>query len=103
MHEAIKQAIGFEGLANCESCPHIEDVSDGWEYGQGPYYVCSKPGKQHMGNLRGFPFKTEQKCWSPQFWISKFTDMIEHGEDEEREAAREAYYKALEAAGEDAK
>ncbi len=52
----------FEGkpvLASCEHCAHCEDASDGWEYGS-PWYVCDK--KPHMSNLKGFPFKTSQKC-----------------------------------------
>ena len=52
----------FEGkpiLASCENCTHLTDVSDGPEYGL-PWYVCD--GKAHMGNLKGFPFRTPQKC-----------------------------------------
>ena len=54
----------FEGkpvLASCENCSHCSDLSDGYEYG-GPFYGCEKVGKKHMGNLKGFPFKTPQKC-----------------------------------------
>jgi len=52
----------FEGepvIASCENCTHCEDVSDGWEYGP-PCFDCNK--KPHMSNLKGFPFKTSQKC-----------------------------------------
>lgn len=54
----------FEGkpiLASCINCAHKEDVSDGPEYG-GPFYACTKPGKEHMTNLKGFPFKAPQNC-----------------------------------------
>jgi hypothetical protein len=52
----------FEGkpvIASCVNCQHCEDVSDGPEYG-GPFYACDE--KPHMSNLKGFPFKTPQKC-----------------------------------------
>lgn len=98
MHEAIKQAIGFDGLANCENCPYIEDVSDGWEYGQGPWWICGKKGRQHVSNLKSFPFKAEQKCWEPDFWRSRFPDMIKNGEDEDVGVACTAYREALQAA-----
>ena len=48
-------------LASCKNCCHCEDVSDGPEYGS-PFYACTKEGKEHMSNLKGFPFKTTQKC-----------------------------------------
>lgn len=54
----------FEGkpvLASCEHCAHLSDQSDGPEYGPS-WYACEKPGKEHMNNLKGFPFKTPQKC-----------------------------------------
>ena len=53
-------------IANCNNCRHIDDVGDGWEYGMPPWWVCEKPGKQHMSNLKGYPFKTKQKCWEPR-------------------------------------
>ncbi|TDF41945.1 hypothetical protein EYS14_03620 [Alteromonadaceae bacterium M269] len=72
MSEYAKQCIGvpegylpdFEGkpiLASCKNCKYYEDVSDGPEYG-GPYYSCTKEGKEHMANLIHWPFKTPQKC-----------------------------------------
>lgn len=54
----------FDGepiLASCENCTHRSDESDGPEYGPS-YYACSKKGKEHMSNLKGYPFKTAQKC-----------------------------------------
>lgn len=54
----------FEGdpvLASCENCAHCIDQSDGPEYGPA-FYGCEKEGKEHMSNLKGFPFKTAQKC-----------------------------------------
>jgi hypothetical protein len=54
----------FEGkpvLASCNNCAYKEDVSDGPEYG-GPYYACTKEGKEHMYHLKYWPFKTSQTC-----------------------------------------
>lgn len=82
MHDKMKEVTGITD-ASCQTCPYIDDVSDGWEYGQEPYYVCSHPKHKHKSNLKGFPFKTDQICWVPQFWASKFSGMIRTGEDEE--------------------
>lgn len=54
----------FEGkpvLASCENCMYCMDQSDGPEYGL-PWYACENESKSHMSNLKGFPFKTPQKC-----------------------------------------
>jgi hypothetical protein len=59
----------FEGnpvLASCQNCAHCRDQSDGPEYGAS-FYGCEKNGKQHMSNLKGFPFKTPQKCCDLHF------------------------------------
>lgn len=59
----------FEGkpvLASCTHCWHCADMSDGPEYG-GPWYACTKEGKEHMSNLKSFPFKTPQKCCDLHF------------------------------------
>lgn len=57
----------FDGkpvLASCQNCAHRFDDSDGWEYGP-PAYNCEE--KPHMANLKGFPFKTAQKCCELHF------------------------------------
>jgi len=54
----------FDGkpiLASCGNCAHCSDMSDGPEYGPS-WYACVKPGREFMSNLKGFPFKTPQKC-----------------------------------------
>jgi len=51
-------------IASCVHCNHCEDDSDGWEYGPA-FYICNK--KPHMSNLKGFPFKTSQKCCELHF------------------------------------
>ncbi len=61
-------------LASCANCNHCHDQSDGYEYGP-PWYACEKPGKEHMSNLKGFPFKTAQKCCELHF--SHFVDWDE--------------------------
>lgn len=53
-------------LASCTNCNHCHDQSDGPEYGHS-WYGCEKPGKEHMSNLRGFPFETPQKCCELHF------------------------------------
>lgn len=50
----------------CENCDGLYDDSDGPEYGP-PSYRCQL--KPHMENLRGFPFKTPQKCFEPHWAI----------------------------------
>lgn len=60
---------GFDGkpvLASCGNCAHCSDLSDGPEYGPS-FYGCEKPGREHMSNLKGFPFKTSQKCCELSF------------------------------------
>lgn len=57
----------FEGkpvIASCKSCAHCFDDSDGWEYGP-PFYSCEK--RPRMANLKGFPFKSSQKCCELHF------------------------------------
>ena len=81
MHDEIKMATGIE-TANCDTCLHIGSEDDG-NY---PEYSVSLPvcrKHEHYSNLKSFPFKTEQKCWEPNFWHSKFPDMIKIGEHEE--------------------
>lgn len=56
----------FEGkpvLASCVHCTYCTDESDGPEYGP-LWSACKKEGKKHMSNLKGFPFRTAQKCCS---------------------------------------
>ena len=81
MHEAVKQATGIE-IANCETCMWLGDGGDGLEYNSS-FPICENSKRKGADNLKSFPFKAEQKCWVPHFWISKFPAMIKHGEDEE--------------------
>lgn len=95
MHEQIKRAVGITD-ASCNTCIHIDDVGDGYEYG-GSSYVCDKPGRMHVSNLKGFPFQTDQECWVPNFWHSKFADRIKTGEDEEVKALMKQFRDKIEA------
>jgi len=81
MHEAIKKATGIK-KANCHSCAYLSSESCGGE----PEYsvswpICSKKGHERYEHLKPFPFKTEQKCWKPEFWASKFADDIDGSHD----------------------
>lgn len=60
-HSYLPDYEGKPVLASCMNCAHNQDVSDGPEYG-GPYYACTKEGKEHMSYLKHWPFKTPQKC-----------------------------------------
>ena len=53
-------AAGKEIAETCENCEGLYDDSDGPEYGP-PCPRCNR--KPHMENLKGFPFKTPQKCF----------------------------------------
>ena len=56
----------FDGepiLASCQHCAYCIDQSDGPEYGES-WYACEKEGREFMSNLKGFPFRTPQKCCS---------------------------------------
>ncbi len=81
--EAIKQAAGIQD-ASCRTCARLGADDDGNypEYCVS-WHICTKPGRSHVTNLKSFPFKTDQKCWEPEFWQSKYADMIKTGEDEE--------------------
>jgi len=51
--------------ATCENCEGLFDDSDGPEYGP-PWMRCRR--KPHMENLRGFPFRTPQRCFEIAWW-----------------------------------
>jgi len=93
MHDKIKKATGVN-IANCGTCVYNGNEDDG-NY---PEYAISWPfcnKFERYQYLKPFPFKTEQKCWEPSFWASKFTDMIKSGKDEEVDAAYEAFHRVI--------
>ena len=93
MHEAIKQATGIE-TANCETCHFLGDGGDGLEYNSS-FPICENPKRKGADNLITFPFKAEQKCWSPHFWCSKFSKMIKTGDDKEVDQAFSCFFTAI--------
>lgn len=77
----LKLAIGIE-KANCQTCGHLGSESPGSDDPLEPSWpVCSKIDS--YSNLKSFPFKKEMKCWSPDFWQSKFPEMIKSASDKE--------------------
>jgi len=87
-------AVGLMGLlaslrastgiscSNCSTCAYQGRDSDGGE----PEYSISWPVCEKFGQyqyLKSFPFKKEMACWEPEFWLSKFTDQITTGADQE--------------------
>lgn len=92
MHDEIKAVVGID-VANCSTCAQLSEDGDGYEY-NGTWPVCIK--YERMENLNSFPFKKEMKCWEPEFWASKFPEMIKHGEHNEILAAIDAFREACE-------
>ncbi len=88
MHDELKERVGIS-CANCSTGMHLGSDDCGGE----PEYsvswpVCNKFDRYQY--LKPFPFKTEQKCWEPDFWASKFTNTI-NGTDESVNAAIDAF------------
>lgn len=93
MHDKIKTAVGIE-KANCETCLHLSNDCDGGE----PEYsiswdICDEFPNYH--NLKSFPFKTEMKCWRPDFWASSFPGFIKTGSHKEVMDALRLYNTAI--------
>ena len=79
MHELVKKSVGIE-CANCSTCAYLGSEDDGnYPEFAVSWPVCELHDKYQY--LKPFPFKTEQKCWTPNFWHSKFTVLID-GTDE---------------------
>lgn len=89
--DAIKERMGIE-IANCSTCESLGSDGDGYEY-NGTWPVCNIHSQ--LSNLKSFPFKKEMKCWSPNFWHSKFAEMLKNGTDDEMAAASNAFRAAL--------
>jgi len=85
MHEAMKERVGIE-CANCKSCAYLGYEEDGgYPESNISWPSCEKFERYQY--LKPFPFKTEQKCWEPEFWYSKFADEIKTREDTEVNSA----------------
>ena len=85
----MKKITGIK-TASCETCVYLSSEDDGnfAEFAIS-WSVCRK--NKNMENLKGFPFKSDVKCWEPEFWHSNFTDMIKTGSDAEVHAALDAF------------
>lgn len=95
MHDEMKAAMGIQ-CANCETCAYLGNESDGGEPECSVSWpVCEK--FERYEHLKPFPFKTEQKCWEPDFWVSKFTDNID-GSDASVDRALNAFVIACDSA-----
>jgi len=86
--EELKKAVGIE-KANCMMCKHLDSDPGGGEMQSEHWVSCRK--REHCSNLKSFPFKKEMECWEPEFWKSKFAEMIEEGTDKEVESAIEKF------------
>ena len=87
----LKEALGIEN-ANCSTCTQMDDVDGGVDHSSCSCLVCSI--NDGYGNLKSFPFKKEMKCWEPEFWNSKFTNIIKNGTDIEVATAHDSFKKA---------
>jgi hypothetical protein len=87
----LKTLMGIE-KGNCETCSHLGSDGDGYEY-NGSWPVCHKHDKYSY--LKSFPFKKEMNCWSPDFWFSRFVEIIKNGTDKELDESAKHFRFAL--------
>jgi len=86
MHDKLKMAVGIE-TANCGTCAYRGTDDDGnFPEHAISWHVCTKSGREHVSNLKSFPFAKEQPCWEPEFWCSSFAEKIKTGTREEVDA-----------------
>ena len=55
-------------LASCLNCAYLYDENDD-PYSMTPWHVCNKEGREFMGNLKNFPFKSPQSCCELADWF----------------------------------
>ena len=71
---------------NCYFCHNLGSDDCGDDYGSNPFPVCEvMPGRD---NLKSFPFKKEQKCHVPDFWLvmdvdKEIQDLFHQNKDHE--------------------
>ena len=91
--EKLKEATGIE-TANCETCIFLGYDDNGDDLaGVVEWPICDADCR--LENLKSFPFKKEMLCWGPNFWASKFVDMID-GIDESVDKAFLEFREAVE-------
>jgi len=86
----IKKELGIE-KTNCSTCWYLGSDDDGSDYPSFSWLVCEKEEMQRVNNLKSFPFKKEMECWYPDFWLSRFGEMVETRSDEEIEELQDAF------------
>lgn len=87
----IKEICGIE-KASCETCDYGFAENDG-NYGEiycGCFCWKIKKTTDHCYvEDAGLDIHTEKDCWEPNFWHSKFTDIIDGTENSMEEAVRQ--------------
>jgi hypothetical protein len=88
---SLKETMGIDRAA-CVTCFHLGSEDSGGDYPEHIWSTCEKIDKYN--NLKSFPFKKEMSCWEPDFWFSKFADLVD-GTDKSVDDAMEAFCIAL--------
>jgi len=68
----IKEELGIEACS-CLLCCHIYNPQEEVIREIDHNWCCGKKGRKFISNLKYFPFKTDQKCFSPCFWHTRFS------------------------------
>lgn len=91
--EHIKKELGLEDCS-CLSCCHCRHETDG-DYGEIDWgWRCDKEGREFVSNLKSFPFKKNQECFFPEFWLTRFAENI-NGEDKHDNQIYASYRRTL--------
>ena len=92
MHEELKAKMGIDN-ANCSTCAYLGSDDDGnYPEMMISWSICEK--FHGYEDLKSFPFKKDMPCWHPEFWHSKFADIID-GSDGSIKTAFDEFRKAL--------
>lgn len=87
----LKKICGIE-KATCETCECGYAEHDG-DHGEIYCGVCCRRIKEDTGHCHvedaDLDIATEKDCWEPNFWCSKFTDIIDGTEESMQEASRQ--------------
>jgi hypothetical protein len=96
MMAALKEIMGIE-QANCRTCAYLgNECNDSSDYSYGNSWpVCEKEENWGYNNLKSFPFQKEMSCWVPDFWHSRFADMVKTGSNREMNKLYRMFKQAL--------
>ena len=72
----MKEVMGIP-CANCATCRHLGSDDDGGEPECSQSWPVCELYAEHAQNP-SFPFATEMPCWEPEFWHSRFAEMVDH-------------------------